>query len=74
MWMTRGYVSQKLALQLWQHSDIQLITKLKRNMKNRLIVLSDKLLRRQAVIESGIDQLKNISQIEHFRHRSPVSC
>jgi hypothetical protein len=71
----RGYVSQKLALQLWQDSGIQLITKLKRNMKNRLMALSDKLLlRRRAIIESVIDQLKNISQIEHSRHRSPVNC
>jgi hypothetical protein len=44
-------------------------------MKNRLMVLSDKLLlRRRAIIESVIDQLKNISQIEHSRHRSPVNC
>jgi transposase len=71
----RGYVSQKLALQLWQDSGIQLITKLKRNMKNRLMHLADKLLlRRRAIIESVIDQLKNISQIEHSRHRSPVNC
>jgi transposase len=71
----RGYVSQKLALRLWQDLGIQLITKLKRNMKNRLMDLSDKLLlRRRAIIESVIDQLKNISQIEHSRHRSPVNC
>ena len=71
----RGYVSQKLALQLWQDSGIQLITKLKRNMKNRLMLWSDKLLlRRRAIVESVIDQLKNISQIEHSRHRSPVNC
>lgn len=71
----RGYVSQKLALQLWQHAGIQLVTKLKRNMKNRLMSLSDKLLlRRRAIIESIIDQLKNISQLEHSRHRSPVNC
>lgn len=71
----RGYVSQKLALQLWQNSGIQLLTKLKRTMKNRLMALSDKLLlRRRAIIESVIDQLKNISQIEHSRHRSPVNC
>ena len=70
----RGYVSQKLAQQLWQQSAIQLVTKLKRNMKNRLMSLSDKLLlRRRAIIESIIDQLKNISQIEHSRHRSPVN-
>jgi hypothetical protein len=70
----RGYVSQKLALRLWQQSGIQLITRLRRNMKNRLMLLSDKLLlRRRAIIESIIDQLKNISQIEHSRHRSPVN-
>jgi hypothetical protein len=28
------------------------------------------LLRKRAIIESVIDQLKNISQIEHSRHRS----
>jgi hypothetical protein len=36
--------------------------------------LSDKLLlRKRAIIESIIDQLKNISQIEHSRHRSPIN-
>jgi hypothetical protein len=40
-------------------------------MKNQLISLSDRiLLRRRAIIETIIDQLKNISQIEHSRHRS----
>jgi transposase len=60
----RGYISQKLALELWQDWGIQLITKLKRNMKNRLMGWADKLLlRRRAIIGSVIDQLKNISQI-----------
>jgi hypothetical protein len=50
------------------------MTKLKRNMKNRLMNWADKrILRRRAIIESVIDQLKNISQIEHSRHRSPVN-
>lgn len=71
----RGYVSQKLMLHLWQSFGIQLIAKLKRNMKNRLMRATDKLLlRRRAIIESIIDQLKNISQIEHSRHRSPVNA
>ncbi len=71
----RGYVSQKLALQLWQNSGIPLFTKLTRNRKTRLMGLADKLLlRRRAVIESVIDQLNNSSQIEHSRHRSPVNC
>ena len=38
------------------------------------MILADKLLlRRRAIIESVIDPLKNISQIEHSRHRSPVN-
>ncbi len=40
-------------------------------MKNRLMKTSDKIqLRKRAVIESVNDQLKNICQIEHSRHRS----
>jgi hypothetical protein len=40
-------------------------------MKNRVMRLWDKLLlRKRALIETVNDQLKNISQIEHTRHRS----
>ena len=71
----KGYVSQKLVKQLLQTAGIQLITKLKRKMKQRLLPLSDRLmLRKRSIIETIIDQLKNISQIEHSRHRSPVNC
>jgi hypothetical protein len=43
-------------------------------MKNRLMTMSDKLLlRKRALIETIFDQLKNISQIEHSRHRSPIN-
>ena len=69
----RGYISQELFEQLWDQ-DLQLITKLKRNMKNRLMPLLDKvLLRKRALIECVNDQLKNISQIEHTRHRSATN-
>ncbi len=67
----KGYVSQMLAQQLRDMFNVQLITKLRANMKNQLMLLSDRLLlRRRAIIETIIDQLKNISQIEHSRHRS----
>jgi hypothetical protein len=70
----RGYISQALMEQLRQMYNLQLITKLRKNMQNRLMLLSDKiLLRKRAIIETIIDQLKNISQIEHTRHRSPVN-
>ncbi|MBD1895974.1 IS982 family transposase [Coleofasciculus sp. FACHB-129] len=70
----RGYVSHALAQTLFQAYGIEFFAKPKRNMKNRLMRLSDKLLsRKRSIIETIIDQLKNISQIEHSRHRSPVN-
>ena len=71
----RGYVSQSLASQLFQDFGIEFFAKPKRNMKNRLMRLTDKLLaRKRSIIETIIDQLKNISQIEHSRHRSPINA
>ncbi len=70
----KGYVSEKLSSELFEHFGIQFFAKLKKNMKNKLMLLQDKLLaRRRSIIETIIDQLKNISQIEHSRHRSPVN-
>lgn len=69
----RGYLSQALFEQLWQQG-LRLITGLKARMKNRLLPLLDKLLlRKRHIIETINDQLKNQSQIEHSRHRSPVN-
>ncbi|HVI76582.1 MAG TPA: IS982 family transposase [Candidatus Acidoferrum sp.] len=69
----RGYLSQELFEQLWAQ-DLQLITKLKRNMKNKLMPVLDKLLlRKRALIECVHDQLKNVSQIEPSRHRSATN-
>lgn len=66
----KGYISQALFETLFDHN-LQLITKLKRNMRNKLMPLLDKLLlRKRSIIETITDQLKNISQIEHSRHRS----
>lgn len=71
----RGYVSQTLAAQLFKDFGIQFFAKPRRNMKNRLIRLTDKLLsRKRSIIETIIDQLKNISQIEHSRHRSSINA
>jgi len=69
----KGYLSMPLFRQLWQQG-VQLITAVRSNMKNQLLPLSDKLmLRRRYIIETINDQLKNQSQIEHSRHRSPVN-
>ena len=66
----KGYISQKMFDKLYLQG-LQLVTKIKKNMKNKLMATVDKLLlRKRAIIESVNDQLKNISQIEHTRHRS----
>jgi hypothetical protein len=55
---------------LWDRG-VQLITKLRSNMKNKLMDMTDMLLlRKRAVIEAVNDFLKNICRIEHSRHRS----
>ena len=70
----KGYISGPLFEALYGEG-VQLVTKLKRGMRNRLMPLFDKImLRKRAIIESVTDQLKNISQIEHSRHRSVANC
>ena len=66
----KGYLSKKISDILYSKG-IHLITKLKKNMKNKLMLMEDKiLLRKRAIIEAINDHLKNICQIEHSRHRS----
>ena len=60
----KGYISQALT-QLLGEANVQLITKVRKNMKNKFVNFFDRLmLRKRAIIESINDQLKNISQIE----------
>jgi hypothetical protein len=69
----KGYISAALFAELWE-GGLQLVTHIRRNMHNRLMPLLDKiLLRKRSLIETVNDQLKNISQIEHTRHRSPTN-
>lgn len=66
----KGYISQSLFEQLFVDG-IHLVTKPRKNMKNSLMHQRDKiLLRKRFLIETVNDQLKNICQIEHTRHRS----
>lgn len=66
----RGYIAQSLFEELYARG-LQLITKVKKNMKNKLTPLFDKiLLRKRALSECVNDALKNQCQIEHSRHRS----
>jgi hypothetical protein len=69
----KGYISKKLFEYLFEKGTT-LITSIKKNMKNKLLPLVDKLLlRKRSVIETVNDQLKNLCDIEHTRHRSPIN-
>ena len=66
----KGYIGKVLFESLFVDG-IQLFTKVKNNMKNSLMSIADKIcLRKRALIETVNDELKNIAQIEHSRHRS----
>ena len=65
----RGYISKDLFEQLFIDG-VHLFTRLKKGMKNALMLQHDKImLRKRSLIETVNDQLKNICQIEHTRHR-----
>ena len=69
----RGYISQALFEELRERG-LELIARRRKNMKKTLVKLLDKiLLRKRGLIETVNDQLKNICQIEHSRHRSPFN-
>ena len=66
----KGYISKNLFERLFVNG-IQLITKMKSNMKGALMSVSDKLLlRKRAIIETINDELKNIVQAEYSKHRA----
>jgi Transposase DDE domain. len=70
LYADKGYIGKDL-MQLLFADGLHLITHIKNNMKNSLMTMSDKiLLRKRSVIETVNDELKNICQVEHSRHRS----
>lgn len=70
----RGYLSKELFNDLWDQ-DIQLITGLKKGMKNILMSITDKLLLlKRVLIETVIGRIKLLNKFEHSRHRSPINA
>lgn len=70
----KGYIINPEKFERFFEKGIQFVTKIRSNMKNRLMDLNDKfMLKRRNIVETVIDQLKNICQIEHSRHRNPVN-
>lgn len=69
----KGYISKDL-FEILFDDEKQLITKLKKNMKGKIMELFDRvMLRQRSLIETVNDELKNICQISHTRHRSPMN-
>lgn len=70
----KGYLSQDLFTQLFNQG-VTLITKVKKNMANRLIALQDKImLRKRSFIETIFSSLKSLNTWIHHRHRSPINA
>lgn len=66
----KGYISQKLKDKFAQR-DLSFITTLRKNMKKQILNPVDKaLLKARSLVESVFDELKNLCQVEHSRHRS----
>jgi hypothetical protein len=66
----KGYISKEISNILFVDG-IHLITSIRNNMKNSLMDMNDKInLRKRSVIETVNDELKNMCQVEHSRHRS----
>jgi hypothetical protein len=74
LYADKGYISREEFLKLWQRG-LHLITGIRRNMRNHLMLLGDKImLRKRFVIETVLDILKCEMGLEHSRHRSPVNA
>lgn len=66
----RGYIGKDLKISLLEKG-VELITKVKRNMKEEILSpLKQYYLNKRNMIETIIDQLKHLLHIDHSRHRS----
>jgi len=70
----KGFISQKAFEEFYQQG-LKIVTTVKRNMKNKLMIISEKLaLKRRNLIECVNDLLMTICDIDHTRHRSPLNA
>jgi len=70
----KGYISKDLFRKLWDRG-LHLITGIRKNMRNHLLPLSDKLLhRKRFLVETVFDMLKSDMGLVHTRHRSSTNA
>ncbi len=69
----KGYIKKELFEKLFDRG-LKLVTKVKKGMKNTLMLLEEKIfLRKRSIIETVFGYLKNRLELEHSRHRSPIN-
>jgi len=74
LYADKGYLGHELFQKLWQRG-LHLITGIRRNMKNYLMPMADKImLHKRFVIETVLDILKCEMGLEHSRHRSVINA
>jgi hypothetical protein len=67
----RGYLTNEELFKKLYSKGVHLFTKIRKNMKNKLLSMQDKrLLRKRGIIESVGSLLKESESLEHTRHRS----
>lgn len=70
----KGYISKKLFAELFEQK-VTLITKIKKNMKNILMDMGDKImLKKRYFIETVFSSMKSLNTLIHHRHRSPINA
>jgi len=70
----KGFIAQKV-FEYFYLKGLKLVTTIRKNMKNKLVPVFEKLCRKKrGIIESVNDLLMTLCDIDHTRHRSAVNC
>jgi len=70
LYADKGYIGKEF-VQKMKDKGIDLVTRVRKNMKTVIHSEFDQvLLRKRSLVETVFDELKNLCQIEHTRHRS----
>ena len=73
MYADKGYIGKEF-VQKMKNKGIDLVTRVRKNMKEVIHCDFDQaLLRKRSLVETVFDEFKNLCQIEHTRHRSPMN-
>ncbi len=70
LYADKGYIGKEFA-QKMKDKGVDIVTRVRKNMKEVVHSEFDQvLLRKRSLVETVFDELKNLCQIEHTRHRS----